>query len=682
MTLNLSLRARVTAISFIPVAVMLVLLGHFISDRRSEMHEMSKMRDLAHVITIIGEVVHHLQIERGSSSGFVASKGRDFASELPKLRLTTDQARDKLTAAFDALDKIKFEDFHSKKSIKPSELAGKLTSFRSKIDVISVGSIDVIEFYTSTISDLIDNISHSISMISDPALSRALSAHYYLVQAKERMGLERGIGAGGFAAGRFDLVPFRRFVGVVSEGETYVRLFNQVASSAERQLFKDKAIDGNNKEALDLRKLVLDGGVGGSLNGIQAPKWFAIVTYRIEQMKILENILSENFLHEAGKLEYKTRFEFILAIIFAAAAVVFVFWLSHLIARSLTVPLMSITKTMGRLAGGDMNVVIEHSNRGDEIGAMAQAVEIFKNNGIEREALRLAADFEQERKAKRQITLDTAILSFEQRASSVMSALGAASSQLRSASHTMAASAEETSLQSTLVATAAMQAAMNVQNVSVAGEELSASVNEIGRLVQQSSVIANEAANNIRSTDSKFKNLAAAAEAIGQVVGLIENIAGQTNLLALNATIEAARAGDAGRGFAIVAAEVKELATQTLKATTEISQCISNIQMLTGDSIGTIQGIGQTIIEVADIANMITASMSEQMSATAEIAMNVQQVASGTDDVSNSIANVKHVAETADEAAGQVLGAAQDLASQTDILRLEMEQFLATVRAA
>jgi methyl-accepting chemotaxis protein len=232
------------------------------------------------------------------------------------------------------------------------------------------------------------------------------------------------------------------------------------------------------------------------------------------------------------------------------------------------------------------------------------------------------------------------------------------------------------------VAAASEQASANVQSVASATEEMTASVNEISRQVQESSRIASEAVKQAQETDARINKLSQAAGRIGDVVKLITAIAEQTNLLALNATIEAARAGEAGRGFAVVASEVKQLASQTAKATDEIGTQIAGMQAATQESVAAIKEISATIARVSEIAATIAAAVEEQGAATQEISRNVQQAAQGTAQVASNITDVNRGAAETGSASSQVLSSAQSLSSESNHLKLEVDKFLVTVRAA
>jgi methyl-accepting chemotaxis protein len=283
---------------------------------------------------------------------------------------------------------------------------------------------------------------------------------------------------------------------------------------------------------------------------------------------------------------------------------------------------------------------------------------------------------------KQQDKLTAAIREFDGQMKGALDSVGGSAAGLQKAARDLAANAEQSSRQSTAVAAASEQASTNVQTVASATEELSSSVLEIGRQVADSTRIAGKAVEQAGHSSETMQGLAKAAQRIGDVVELINTIAGQTNLLALNATIEAARAGEAGRGFAVVASEVKALAEQTAKATGEIGQQILAIQEATKESVGSIQEVGATIASINEITTAVAAAVEEQGAATAEIARNVQEAARGTQEVSSNIGGVSHAASETGQTATQLLEASNTLSQQSDTLRSQVERFFATIRAA
>ena len=353
------------------------------------------------------------------------------------------------------------------------------------------------------------------------------------------------------------------------------------------------------------------------------------------------------------------------------------------VGRRIAGPIIRIAAVTRSIADGDLVSAVPDVDRKDEIGAMAQAVDVLKTRSAEAAALRsqqeeLKLQATRERKA----TLDRLADGFEAKLGHMVGQLASGSRDLEATSHAMAQTSATANERATAVAEAAGAASSSVQSVAVAAEELAASISEIGRQVEQSAQMSGRAAGDAQRTDATVRELADAAEKIGQVVGLISTIASQTNLLALNATIEAARAGDAGKGFAVVASEVKSLASQTAKATDEIAAQIGQIQAATRQSVAAIRGITETIGAISGIATSISAAVEEQGAATAEIARSVQHTAKAADDVTTYIAGVSEAMQTNGSATGNVLTAATDLSKETQAISSELTRFVASVRAA
>ena len=355
--------------------------------------------------------------------------------------------------------------------------------------------------------------------------------------------------------------------------------------------------------------------------------------------------------------------------------------LAWLIGKSISRPLQAMTTSMERLAGGDLDVTVPKGD-GSEIGHMAQAVLVFKENALQVQALRQEQERAAQRAAEeRKEAMNTLATDFEASVFKMVEAVSSSASAMQGTAGTMASAAEQTGSQATAVSQASDEATSNVQSVTAAAEELSASISEISRQASEASVISRRATEAAAHTDERVAHLAEAADRIGQVVKLINDIASQTNLLALNATIEAARAGDAGKGFAVVASEVKNLASQTGRATEEIGSQIAAVQEETANAVAAIKSIASVIARVEEISTSIASAVEQQGAATQDIAFNMQRAANGTHQVSANIGGVMAAASETREESGKVLRAAEDLRLYSDRLKAEVRDFLASVRA-
>jgi methyl-accepting chemotaxis protein len=358
--------------------------------------------------------------------------------------------------------------------------------------------------------------------------------------------------------------------------------------------------------------------------------------------------------------------------------------LAWLLGKGISKPMIAMCKAMRELANGNFDVVLPGLGRKDELGEMAGAVEEFKLQAIAKAERDAAAQDAQNKasSAARRSELARFADEFETAVGAIVSNVSASAVQLEAAAGTLTRTAETTQSLSGKVAGASEDTSSTMQSVASATEELSASVAEIGKQVRESSRIAEAAVQQAEQTDGRIGKLSRAAQQIGDVVKLITAIAEQTNLLALNATIEAARAGEAGRGFAVVASEVKSLASQTAKATDEISSHISGMQGATQESVAAIKEIGGTIGQISDIASSIATAVEHQSAATQEIARSVQTVAQGTNEAAADIMEVNRGATETGSASEDVLNSARTLSSESTRLRAELDRFMANIRAA
>ncbi len=726
---NRRIRTRMALVIALPLLGIAGGFGKMVLDKWNAFQDMRTVQTVSALAADISGLVHDLQRERGASAVFQGSKGTQMADGMRDQRRLTDASRKQLEQRLAAFDARAFGSTFANALGEAVTAVGALEARRKEIEALAITPAQGIAYFTGTIAKLLTVAAQVAVVAREVEVSGKISAYVAFMQGKERAGQERAVGAASISAGRFEAAAFVRFVQVGAEQGSFFSVFREYAApalvEAERQTVAGHEAD----EVARIRKSVLATGAGQAIEGADGPYWFKMTTARIDLMKKVEDRIAEDLAATAGRIAGSAETAFILVAAIALALLAVTVLFAFIIVRGIVGPIGAMTGAMLKLAEGDKAIAIPAVGQKDEIGQMAGAVQVFKDNAIKAEALaaeqeRLKAEAEaekerqrqaderrkaeadaekerrqkeeearkaeaeaarekqraeQERQARRiaELTRD-----FDAKATAVLKTVAAAATELQSTAQSMSATAEETTRQATTVASAAEQASASVQTVAAAAEELTSSVQEIGKQMSQSTTIAGQAVDKAQSTNRTVKGLAEAAQKIGEVVGLINNIARQTNLLALNATIEAARAGEAGKGFAVVASEVKSLATQTAKATEEIGAHISAIQNATGEAVGAIQSIGGTIGEMNQIATTIAAAVEEQGAATSEISRNAQGAAAGTNEVSANIVGVSQAATQTGSAATQVLAAANELSRQAEALRGEVDRFLSDVKSA
>jgi methyl-accepting chemotaxis protein len=433
---------------------------------------------------------------------------------------------------------------------------------------------------------------------------------------------------------------------------------------------------------LALRDRLMNAAANGEKPELTAAQWTPVSVDRVSSaVTVAERALDEATGHATAR-NVEAQRSLVLQLVLLTCALAAALGSMMLVSRRVITPLHTMRDAMLKVAAGDLSVDAGHAERRDEIGTLADALRTFRQQALEKRQIERQERRRNAGAASRQQAIEGYIAEFESQVRQTLSQLGEASNAMRTTSDGMSTVSTNTNASVQIAAEASSEASVNVQSVAAASEQLNASIGDISRQVAHAAGIAGRAVGQARKTDGTVQGLAVTANKIGEVVGLINDIASQTNLLALNATIEAARAGEAGRGFAVVASEVKSLASQTAKATDEISEQIADIQKVAGEAIDAIKSIGAIIGEVNDVATTIAAAVEQQGAATQAITRSTQQAARGTKNVSDNIVGVSTGADAAGTAAQEVKTASETLGAQTQQLRCQVDDFLGRIRAA
>ncbi len=676
---GLRIHHRFVLVVVLPVLGMLGFSTNAMRESWRVFTAMERLESMTGLVTDVSALVHELQKERGTSAVFLSSRGAKMAQALPEQRSLTDKTAEIYRRTVERFrSEIPDPVFITRLDAARVALE-PLTARRNAISALTLPGPESAAYYSTAIQRLLDIAGEVSRSDSAASVSGLLNAYNSLMYGKERAGQERATGGTGFGAGKFDLVLYQRFLALIAQQQAYFDSFVTYAPDDLKALFT-RTLSGEAVERVEaMRKAVFSGGLSGELGGIPGDQWFATATTRIDLLKKVEEQVNATLQRRVEDIRKGALSTFTMDTAMAVFLLLATVLMSFKAIRGISGPLTSLNHAMHKLADGDLAMTIPALDRRDEVGEMAKAVQVFKENATERTRLETEQQAEHKAKERRAEALQCMIQGFEQDVTGMLSTVQTATARMNTVAQTMSASASEGTRQASSVAVAAEQASGNVQSVVSASKELADTIGGITVQVEESQRIASQAVEEANRTNGTVGNLVETAHRVGKVVDLIRKITEQTNLLALNATIEAARAGEAGKGFVVVAGEVKNLASQTAKATEDITQEIASMHAVCDEAAVTIRSIGDTIRQMSTLAGAVAAGVEQQSVATATIARNVTQAAKGTGEVSHSIVAVKDAALKTGGASAEVLEASEGLSRQAKMLGSKVEHFLAGI---
>lgn len=681
---DIKIQSKVLIIICIPLLALLAAVGVLLVNENHTRLENTQLYTLTSTAPGIGNFLQELQKERALSVQFINSKDDSVVGahdRLIKQRTVTNlaipvyqkQMADILAGAFDETAKETIRHADSK--------INELTTFRKQVDGRTVDGAQTTKFYTDTNAKIIAIISRMASLSTDAAISIQLIAYYNLVLTKEKSGIERAVGANALGQGIFTPDAYSRFIGLAAQQDVHLAIFKDRSSPSVVKLYETTVVGQGVDDVARMRKSIVSAGTGVAPdNTITPATWIKATTERIDLLRAVEEKVALSLIALIKDTKDSSVSTFVSELVLSGITLLITILFSMFMVRSITVPLTEANKGLQELANDNLDYQVVGDMRKDEIGNIARAMLVFKQNALERRRMTALQEDEGKAKLARAARVDALVNTFDSTARDLISSLETAATQMDTTSQSMLNIANQTNHQSSTVASAAIQAGANVQNVASAAEELSASIREISQQMSKSSNYANKALDSVITAQETIGRLSVAGDKINQVVGLITEIAEQTNLLALNATIEAARAGEAGKGFAVVASEVKSLASQTQKATDDIAAMVRDVQEQTQQAVAVITNVGKAISDLSETTSAVAAAVEEQTSATQEISRNVQEAANGTDEVNNGITQVSDDARESGDAAGNVMAMSKALSKQSQQMKNSIESFLTEIR--
>jgi methyl-accepting chemotaxis protein len=669
---NISIKHKLLFIVLILMLMLLVVSIMKVSALKDVSNGRHDVVELMEISVAAGNLVHELQKERGASAGYVNSKGSKFLSQLTEQKKLTNEKYKIFQNTLSRINTERFNDEYKDHLNKTLNGLKSLEDVRLKVSSLSMPLGNVVAYYTNTNASLLTITKQAIFIAKDPKILRDISAYLYFMQSKERAGIERAVGAAGFGGG-WTAKLTDKFKDLIGIQKTYTDVFLAFANNHEKDFYKSKISDPAISNVNRMREIA----ISGKENNITAEEWFSTITKKINILKSIEDYLSHDVI-ELSKMEaQETDHELLVFMATIISIIIIIAVLTVIIVRDIVKSINSTDKVMAELSSGNINVEIPGIERGDEIGRMAQSISSFKEGMIEKQTIeKEAAEKEAQAEKEKRQAMENLAVEFDEKIGGFITTLSSSTSALESSAQGMLSIADQTSNASQSVVTSTQMASSNVSTVASAMEEMSASSAEIAIQINNTRDRSSEMSNNANQANTRITDLNNLVSNIGEVVSSIRDIAEQTNLLALNATIEAARAGEAGKGFAVVADEVKKLASETGIKTTEIEERISSIQAATDSSVEAMKQIIENISNIDESVVVGASAVEEQNTTNIEISRSISEASQSVQNVVGSITEVQKGADETGYSANNVLGSSQEMSQLANDLKVAIDQFL------
>ena len=654
----MTLKGRLLLLASVPLACLMLLAVKVSADKFVQARDTASLSRLVTLSSSIGAAVHELQRERGMTAGFLGSNGTNFADELPRQRAEVDKRKAELERQ---VAQMAGSPLHDKLAGAVSQVAG-LAEVRQAATARSITAPQAIDRFNAAIGNLLDVVGEMPALSANARIAQIATAYSCLLQAKESAGQERAILSNALGADRFSPEILRRFLAVTAAQATWMQAFRFHADAGEAEFLKSRLSGSAVDEALQIRKTAMERMLEPSL-GMDAKNWFAKSTARIDLLKEVEDRLSSDLTAAADDLVGEARAMMVAYVALAAAAVVATLLVAFNLIRKILAQIggepAEAVAVAQRIAAGDLTMDV-HVGPGDSESMLAaiHAMQVTLRNvlaSLQDEARRVSATAEQ---------------------------LSASSSQVAQGSQEQAEAAAS-------MAAAVEEMTVSIGHVSERSEEASQLSTHSGALARQGAEVIDSAASEMQNIEASVKGSAEIISAlerqsaqITDIVNVIREIADQTNLLALNAAIEAARAGEQGRGFAVVADEVRKLAERTASSTQEIAAMIEQIQGGTCSAVASMEtGVSQAAagVRLADQAGAAIRDINDEsmrvVEVVGDISASLREQTSASNDIARGIEHIAQMAEENSSAVQETARAAHDLEAMASALHAVANRF-------